>query len=445
MERMEERRSVLQGLLSLAAPAIAQQILGTLLQYVDTAMVGHLGQAATAAVSTSTSVNWLVHAIPNAFAVGCLTLLSQSLGQGDRERMSRVSAIAVRLTLLVGVLLTAVCLGVSPFLPAWMQTDPAIRSDAAAYFFLVSLSIPFFAAGSFFGTALQAVKDTRTPMRVHLSGNALNVVLNYLLIYPAGLGVRGAAIATSLSTVFSGLWMAWAFARKEELHIPKGTLWRRDKKLLRAVGNISLPMLGTTFVSCMGYIVFARMVNGLGVTIFAAHSIAIAAEEIFYLPGYGLRTASSTLIGIAVGEGNGRKFRDTRNMGIGVTVLLMALSGLLLYLVAYPLMRVFTNVEAVVRMGAGLLRIVAFSEPFFGLMIAWEGVSYGTGRTRSVFWVEAFSMWGIRILFTWLCIHRWNLGVEAVWYCMVADNCFKALALTVCGLAKPVTVEGITN
>ena len=411
MERRDEKKAVLIALLQLAAPAIAQQILGTLLQYVDTAMVGHLGEAATAAVSTSTSVNWLVHSIPNAFAVGCLTLLSQSLGQGDRERMGRVSALAVRLCLAVSLLLTSACLGVSPVLPRWMQTDPSIQSDAAAYFFLVSLSVPFFTAASFFGTALQAVKDTRTPMRVHLCSNVLNVVLNYLLIYTAGLGVRGAAIATSLSTAL------------------------RDNKLLRAMGRVSLPMLGTTFVSCMGYIVFARMVNGMGVTIFAAHSIAINAEEIFYLPGFGLRTASSTLIGIAVGEGDRRKFLDTRNTGLGVTVLLMALSGLLLYLLAEPLMWVFTNAENVVRMGTGLLRIVAFSEPFFGLMIAWEGVSYGTGRTRSVFWVSSGSMWGIRILFTWLCLHRWHLGIEAVWYCMVADNCFKALALTVCGLA----------
>ena len=137
-----------------------------------------------------------------------------------------------------------------------------------------------------------------------------------------------------------------------------------------------------------------------------------------------------------MGEGDRRKFLDTRNTGLGVTVLLMALSGLLLYLLAEPLMRIFTNAENVVQMGAGLLRIVAFSEPFFGLMIAWEGVSYGTGRTRSVFWVSSGSMWGIRILFTWFCLHRWHLGIEAVWYCMVADNCFKALALTVCGLVS---------
>ena len=273
-------------------------------------------------------------------------------------------------------------------------------------------------------------------MRIHLFCNVLNAALNYALIYAAGLGVYGAAIATAVARLLSGVGMYLAFRRKEALRVTARDIRQHDWPLLGAHLRIALPMLGTTVVSCLGYIVFARMVNGMGVTVFAAHAIAITAEEIFYLPAYGLRTASSTLIGVAVGEGNRQKFRDTRNLSLGVTVLLMTASGLILYRAAEPLMRVFTSSEHVIAIGARLLRIVAFSEPCFGLMIAWEGVSYGTGRTRSVFVIESFSMWCIRILFTWLCIHRWGLGIEAVWYCMVADNVFKALALTACGLTE---------
>lgn len=436
MELGRERRAVLRSLAQLAAPAIAQQVLGTLLHYVDTAMVGHLGQAATAAVSTSTTVNWLINAIPGAFAVGCLTLLSQSLGSGDRETMRRVSAMTVKLTLLIGLVLTAVCLPAAPKLPLWMQSDPSIRREAAAYFFIISLPNLFLAAASIFGTALQAVKDTRSPMLIHLIANGLNVALNALLIYGLHLGVIGAAIATAVSRLAAGIGMALAFSRKEALRFPIPLLKKPDLPLLRRLCGVSLPMLGTSMTSCLGYIVFSRMVSGMGVTIFAAHSIAVAAEEIFYLPGFGLRAASSTLIGIAVGEGNARKFRDTRSLSLAATVLLMAISGVLLFFIAEPLMRVFTNDAEVVAMGARLLRIVAFSEPCFGLMVAWEGVGYGTGRTHTVFFIESFSMWGIRIVFTWLCLHRWDLGIEAVWYCMVADNCFKAVAMSIDGLLK---------
>ncbi len=434
------RREALIALVKLALPAVAQQLLGSLLQYVDTAMVGHLGEAATAAVSTSTSVNWLVHSIPSGFAIGLLSLLSQAYGRRDSGEMRLVSALGCRLTVLIGIVLTIICLGISPFLPVWMQTAPEIREEASIYFFIVSVSVLFFVAGSIFSSLMHAVKDTRTPMIVNLSANVLNMALNYLFIYRFSMNTRGAALATSISTVISGTGMFIAYRRKKELRIRLRDVFEPQTELLRKVFAIALPVTLTTIVSCLGYIVFAGMVNGMGVTIFAAHSIAITAEEIFYLPGYGIRTATSALIGIALGERNRQKLINIRDVSLLMTVILMLFSGILLFLSAYPLMCFFTNSESVARMGADVLKLVAFSEPLFGLMVAWEGISYGTGRTRSVFVIEAASMWGVRILFTWLVI-RAGYGLNAVWYCMIADNAVKAIALTVYGLTHPIRIS----
>ena len=84
---MSETRETFKALIKLSLPAVMQQLMGTLLQYVDTAMVGHLGEAATASVSTSTTVNWLVHSIPYGLTVGLLSTLSQACGRGDRDEM----------------------------------------------------------------------------------------------------------------------------------------------------------------------------------------------------------------------------------------------------------------------------------------------------------------------------------------------------------------------
>ena len=90
-------------------------------------------------------------------------------------------------------------------------------------------------------------------------------------------------------------------------------------------------------------------------------------------------------------------------------------------------MALFSPSAAVVELGAEMLRLVAFSEPFFGLMIGLEGILYGMGRTRGAFLIETGSMWGVRILSTYLCVGVWGLGLRAVWYCMIADNVCKAL------------------
>ena len=435
MNQKNEKQTSLQALIKLSLPAVMQQLMGTLLQYVDTAMVGHLGEAATAAVSTSTTVNWLVHSIPYGLTVGLLSTLSQAVGRGDRTEMKRLAAMGSRISLWLGLALTAVCLGISPFLPTWMQAAKEIRRPASAYFFVVSLSLAFSVTGGMFASALHALKDTRTPMIINLSANALNVVLNYLLIYRASLGVMGAAYATAVSTALCGAVMFLAFRRREELRFGREDFVRTDREKLLKLLRVGLPVTATSAVSCSGYIVFAGMVNGMGVITFAAHSIAVTAEEIFYLPGYGIRTATSALIGSAIGERDRRKFRNTRRQSILLTAVIMTVSGMILFFAAYPLMRLFTPSGTVASLGARVLRMVAFSEPFFGLMVAWEGISYGTGRTRSVFIIEALSMWGVRILCTFLVI-RAGMGLTAVWWCMIADNVTKAVLLTLVGLRQ---------
>jgi Na+-driven multidrug efflux pump len=111
------KRAMLIALVQLALPAILQQLLSSVLQYVDTAMVGHLGEAATAAVSTSTSVNWLVHSLPYGFTIGILSLISRAYGRGDGVEMKRLAAMGCRVVIFFGAILTAACLAISPFLP----------------------------------------------------------------------------------------------------------------------------------------------------------------------------------------------------------------------------------------------------------------------------------------------------------------------------------------
>ena len=265
---------------------------------------------------------------------------------------------------------------------------------------------------------------------VSIAENLLNVILNVLFIYVLDLKVVGAAIASCISFGVGGIAMFILMLSKTKLR-PHISDIKPDKKIMKEVFSIGLPALGTTFVSCMGYIVFAGMVSGMGTTIFAAHSIAIAAEEIVYIPGYGLRAATSTLVGNSLGEGDIPKLKATQRIAILITMIIMLINGTALFIMAYPFMQVFTNAVNVAVIGSKMLKLVAFSEPFFGLMIVMEGISYGMGRTKHVFVCESVSMWGVRILCTFVCVKIAGLGLTAVWLCMIADNICKSLLLYV--------------
>lgn len=424
----ETKLHIFKTLVALSIPTILEEMLATLLQYVDTAMVGQLGENATAAVSVTTTITWLVGSICSALGIATLSLISKAVGSGDRERIRRISSQVLMLAVGCGAIVGGLSMLLSPYIPIWMGAEEEIQKQASLYFFIISMPMVFRACNSILGASIRATKDTKTPMFINLGANLLNVVFNYWLIYPIGLGVTGAAIASAISYALSGCCMFIAYRRNQLLHW-EWKSFKVDRDILADCAKLSIPVLATNVTSCLGYVVFASLVTGMGTTIFAAHSIAVTAETIFYIPGYGLRTATSTLVGISLGEGNRRKFENISFISVFLTMGMMVLSGVVLYLTAYPLMCLFTNSTEVAKIGAEMLKLVAFSEPFFGLMVVMEGIYYGLGRTKYTFWVTTLSMWGVRILFTWICVEIWQMGLTQVWYCMIADNVCKAVLL----------------
>lgn len=422
--------SVLKTLIALSIPTVLEEVLSTLIQYVDTAMVGQLGEKATAAVSTTTTINWLLHAIPAAISVAVLALCAKAMGAGEEERLKKLSGQAIFLALSAGIVEEIIALCLAPFIPIWMGAAEDVRGQASMYFFILSLTLFLRTSSRVFAATIRATKDTRTPMLISLFENILNAVLNGVFIYGLSMGVRGAAIASAISYGIGGIAMFIAFRRNKYLHCNLKAIVP-DKSILAECTKIGIPALMTTCASCLGYVVFAGMVSGMGTTIFAAHSIAVAAEEIVYIPGYGLRMATSTLVGNAFGEGNKRKLNIIENLSIIITMIIMVVNGMLLYLFAYPYMKLFTSSMDVASLGSQMLRLVAFSEPFFGLMIVIEGIFYGLGKTKNVFVIETFSMWGVRILSTFICVKMLGLNLTAVWICMIADNVVKAVLLLV--------------
>lgn len=427
---MVNKKQIFKNLIVLALPAMIEEMLNTLLLYVDTAMVGHLGEKATAAVSCTTTVTWLVNCIPYAISAAFLALISRSCGAGDEEECKRLSGQAFSLSVIIGLIMTFVCCLLANVVPVFMHAAEDVRKDASSYFFIVSLSFVFRTFNRSFGSALRAIKDTKTPMLINVCANVLNLILNALFMYVLHMGVVGAAIGSAISYSVFGIAMIFA-ARKHDILKFRVNDLRIRSDYLHSCLNIGIPAMMTSVASCLGYVFFASMVSSMGTTIFAAHSIAVTAEQMFYIPGYGLRTAASSLVGNALGAGDDKRRFEVEKQAIIFSVLMMMVTGITLFLASLPLMRMFTPEIEVANIGARMLRIVAFTEPFYGLMIVTEGLFYGVGKTKEVFFVETFSMWGIRILFTFLVTSVWMLGLSEVWYCMIADNLFKAIALFV--------------
>ena len=434
--KTEKRRlfhwALLPAIIALAWPTMLEQLLQTVVQYVDTAMVGSLGTDAVAAVGSTTTVNWLIGSTVSAVGVGFLAFISQALGEGDEPRARRAASQAVLAALTVGSVFTVLSLAISPVIPALMQVEEHVRPLASRYFFILYLPMLPRAATTIFGTVLRAAGDTKTPMRVGLLVNGVNVTLNFLLIYPtrqvgvlwipgAGLGVTGAAIASAIAFAVGGILITLAVLRHPRIS-PRGYSMKPDRTILLPCLRVAFPNVLQRFGTSLGYVAFAAMVNSLGEISTAAHTIANTVESAFYVPGYGMQAAAATLTGNAVGAGDSRRIRELGSMLIAVEVTLMVLSGGALFLFAPNLVSMFSKDAEVIALGSAVLRMVALSEPFYGVSIVIEGMLQGMGRTFMPFVTGVACMWGIRIVGTALCLSLLPYGLISAWACMIAHN-----------------------
>ncbi len=436
-----KQNSLFFTFVSLAWPTVLEELMVTVVQYIDTAMVGQAGAGASAAVGLSTTLNWLINSPMQAMGIGFLAYIAKAIGEGSQEKARRAAGQAAMVAAILGTAEGILALAASPFMPVWMGAEPSIHREGSIYFALICAPMLFRAATAVLGMVIRAFGDTRTPMKINIAVNLLNIVLNYLLIYDtrsiavggysltvwgAGLGAAGAGAATCISFIVGGIWMSAVYFGSRGLGVSRREL-QPDGPILRDCIKIGLPVAMTRVVTCIGYVIFASLVAGLGTVVFAAHSIAHTAESLFYIPGYGMQTATSVLVGNAYGERNKEKFKRVTGIAVGLIVLIMCISGLTLFAGAGDLMGLFTPDPEVAALGAGVLRIVAVSEPLFGVSVVLEGVLSGVGKPRYTFIIETVTMWGIRIVGTLICIRVFGLGLTAVWLCMVISNACKAV------------------
>ena len=429
-------RRLLPVVFGLAWPTMLEQLMQTAVQYIDTAMVGSLGTQATAAVGCTTTVNWLVGSTVSAFGVGFLAYISQAIGAGNDRRARRAAGQSVLAVLVTGLLFTLLTVSLSPYVPVWMRADRAVQPLAARYFRILYLPMLARAASVIFGTVLRAAGDTRTPMRTGIAVNLINVVLNFLLIYPcrtlsllgaqlpvwgAGWGVVGAAAASAVSFVYGGIAITVAVFHHPRIS-PRGEKLRPDGEILRPCLRVAFPNMLQRFGASLGYVFFAAMINSLGETATAAHTIANTVESAFYIPGYGMMTAAATLTGNAIGGRDRKRLRDQAGVILAAEVTMMLFSGALLFAFAPAMVSIFSRDAAVIALGSAVLRMVACSEPFYGVSIVIEGMLQGAGETRVPFLFNICGMWGVRIVGTWICTQRLGLGLVAAWGCMIAHN-----------------------
>lgn len=418
--------------LALSIPSILEQLVVTAMEYIDAAMVGHIGAEATAAIGIVSSSTWLLHGILVGLYTAFSIQIAQYLGADRRQDARGVLRQSMLFNLILGLGAAAFGVGISRFLPGWLGADISLQADASAYFAIWSAALPFTMAMGMYTAMLRATGDALTPSLISVLVCLLDVVFNFFLINPTrqmtvlgrtmtvwglGWGVPGAALGTAFATAISGtLTLALLLLRDGPLCIRKPGSWQITRACLQNLWKVGTPLAAERAALSSAQVLLIRIVSGLGTTAIAANSLGVSAESLCYMAGYGIQDAALALVGQAVGANRrdmSRRFAWLCTcMGIGI----MALTGAGMYLFAPNLMGIFTADTAVIALGAQVLRIEALAEPMFGASIVASGAMQGAGDSAGCFVLNLVSMWGIRLTLATLLAPRF--GLVGVWFAM---------------------------
>lgn len=406
----------------LSLPAILTQITTIAMQYIDSAMVGALGADASAAIGLVASSTWLFGGVTTAVSAGFSVQVAHRIGAGEDTEARTVVRHGLAAALTLAALLALLGLGICRQLPCWLGGGAEICADASAYFLTFSLMLPFSQLNSLTAGFLQCAGDMVTPSVLNAVMCGLDVVCNALLI--PHFGVLGAGMGTALACALVSLAMGWCCCvRNAQLRLRRGEAHAFRPEILKKAFRIGAPV-AVQEIAMNGAMVASTMILApLGAAAIAANSFAVTAESLCYMPGYGVGSAATTLVGRSVGAGDAVQARRYGNICTALGGALMGCTGLLMMIFCPFVFRLLTPVAEVRTLAAQALRIGLLAEPLFGVSIAAAGALRGAGDTLVPSLLNLGSIWIVRLGLSLLLVGK--LGLRGMWIAMAIELCVR--------------------
>ena len=425
--RAMARSEKLNLIVGLSIPSMLAQISTVMMFFIDASMVGHLGAEASASIGLIESTTWLIGSLLSAAATGFSVQVAHFIGANDFVKARQVFRHALICGLAFSVFLSLIGVGIHSHLPYWLGGGADIASASSGYFLIYSLVLPFVYLYHTSEMMLKSAGNMHTPSVMAVLVCICDVIFNYIFIYICKLGVVGAAMGTALAYICISLPNLYLSACKNRmLNLRQDHVrFHWVKEYVQRACKISIPIAIQNILMSGAQIVSTMIVAPLGNIAIAAHSFAITAESLCYMPGYGIGDAATTLVGQTHGAGRIDLCKNFAYMTVGLGMLVMALMGVIMYVFAPEMIGVLSPVEAIRELGTTCLRIEAFAEPFFAASIVTYCVCVGAGDTFKPAAINLGTMWLVRLTLAYGLSQSY--GLEGVWIAMATELTFRGV------------------
>ena len=414
----------------LAGPAIAQQLLHTLVFLADRAMLGRYGDDALASMQLSGPIVWAVYSVLGSFTVGSVALIGRRIGAGDPRSASAALRASLAFALALGAAVAVVGAPSTDLIVGVFGGGPGVRNAASAYLAISFAAMPLILISYTSAVCLQAAGDTRTPFLIAALGNVVNVALNAILIFggfgiPA-LGAAGAAGASAAAMIWQCIALLWVLGRHRRLS------WRGrggERDAWRAMVRVSTASLAERVLQHVGFLSFVGMIAALGATAMAANQALISVESVVFLSGDGFGIAAAAIVAQRLGAEKREEARAGLRAALKLTLVALSVASLVFVLAPRPLLQLFSPDPEIIALGVPCMWVAALAAPFMGAGIVMSAALRGAGDTRTALGVMVLSGLGVRLGATYLFAFHWEMGLLGVWLGSTTDWIVRTILL----------------
>ena len=472
----EDRREVSKSVFRLAWPAIAENALQTLMGIVDTIVVARLGTAALSGVGLAQQLVWILTTALVAISMGTTVLIARYTGSKQRGEANSVLKQSLMLSALMSLVLMPIGLLSHPLMSI-LGLEPIAAGEGAIYLQITLFSALPLVMMLIAGAALRGSGDTRTPMFVTASINVINAILAVELVFggekasgilgswlsglahlvglgqvnlPAlswipEMGVAGSAWASVTARTIGTIILLGVLVRpKRFLNLlgRSGGAWRPNLDIVKRILSIGIPTAFEQLFMSLGVLLYNFLVIGMGEVVFATSRVALNIVFISQMPGFGFSIAATTLVGQSLGAKSPKRARLGASLSTRSAVIWMGAMGIVFFFFGDVIMRVFTDDQRLIQLGADCLKVIAFYQPSLAVAFVLGGALRGAGDVRYPMWVTTIAVWLVRlpvgaflglgavcVPFTNVCAPGMGLGLIGIYSALILEATVRAVLM----------------
>lgn len=391
--------SVVKNILFFSVPLILGNLLQQLYNTVDSIIVGnYVGSNALAAIGSSTSLVYLLIAFSQGVSVGAGVVISQRLGQKNKEGVQTSVHTALALAGILGIILTVGGILFSKEILLWMNTPEEVLTDAVTYLRLYSAGMVFNVVYNMAAGILNAAGNSRRSLGYLAIASVTNLILDLVFIVGMKTGIAGAAIATNIGQMISCVLAIWFLVRAQtdyKVYLNKIKIHKSTAGLIIKIG---LPTGFQNMVISLSNILVQSSVNSFGANAMAGFGAYMKVDGFNVLPVTSFGMAATTFVGQNFGAGKTERVKRGMWITLGIGILYTITTGILLLVFSETIMHLFSNDSAVIAYGQQAMH---FFCPFYwvlSILHALSGTVRGTGKSIPPMVVLLISLCFFRVL-----------------------------------------------